>query len=66
MTPFPPIISKTVGFVPICAMEDIGTKDDWAAAQRVLILSRVSKGMGVPTENSEEPNAEIGNTKAEG
>jgi hypothetical protein len=48
----PPIIPKIAGFVPICAMEDIGTKDDWAAAQRVFILSRVSKGMGVSTENS--------------
>jgi hypothetical protein len=44
-------------------MEDIGTKDNWAAAQRVLIFSRVLKGMGVPTENSEEPNAESDNTK---
>ena len=36
-------------------MEDIGTKDDWAAAQRVFILSGVAKGMGVSTENSAEP-----------
>ena len=33
-------------------MEDIGTKDDWAAAQRAFILTGVPKGMGVSTENS--------------
>jgi len=48
----PPMIPKTAGFVSICAMEDIGTKDDWAAAQRVFILSRVSKGMGVSTDTA--------------
>jgi hypothetical protein len=36
-------------------MEDIGTKEDWAAAKRVFILSGVPKGMGVSTENREEP-----------
>ena len=36
-------------------MEDIGTKDDRALAQRVFILSGVPSGMGVSTENSEEP-----------
>jgi hypothetical protein len=51
----PPITPKTARFVSICAMEDIGTKDDWAAAQWVFILSGVAKGMGVSTENSEEP-----------
>jgi hypothetical protein len=30
-------------------MEDIGTKDDWASAQRALILSGVPSGMGVST-----------------
>jgi hypothetical protein len=35
-------------------MEDIGTKDDWAPAQRVFILSGVPKGLGVSNENSEE------------
>ena len=39
----PPITSKTERFVPIRAMEDIGTKDDWAPAQRGLILSGVPK-----------------------
>jgi hypothetical protein len=39
-------------------MEDIGTKDDWAAAQRVFILSRVAKGMGVSTENSQKPKGD--------
>jgi hypothetical protein len=33
-------------------MEDIGTKDDRAAAQRVFILSGVPSGMGVSTEDS--------------
>ena len=41
--------------VPICTMEDIGTKDDRAAAQRAFILSGVPSGMGVSIENSEEP-----------
>ena len=50
----PTIIPKKAGFMPICAVEDIGTKEDWAAAQRVFILSCVSKGMGVSTGNSEE------------
>ena len=27
----PPIIPKIAGFVPICALEDIGTEGDWAA-----------------------------------
>jgi hypothetical protein len=35
-------------------MEDIATKDDWAASQLVFIPSGVQKGMGVPTENSKE------------
>ena len=51
----PPITPKTDRFVPIRAMEDIGTKDDWAPAQRVFILSGVPKGMGVSSENNEEP-----------
>jgi hypothetical protein len=53
----PPIVPKTARVVPVCALEDIGTKDDWAAAQRVFILSGVPKRMGVPTENSEEPDS---------
>jgi hypothetical protein len=31
-------------------MGDIGTKADWASAQRVFIFSGVPKGMGVSTE----------------
>jgi hypothetical protein len=46
----PLITPKIARFVPICIMEDIGTNDDWAAAQRVFILSGVPKGMGVSTE----------------
>ena len=51
----PLIIPKTAGFVPICAMEDIGTKDDWAAAQRVFILNGVPKNMGVSIEQPRTP-----------
>jgi hypothetical protein len=35
-------------------MEDIGTKDDWEAAQWVFILSGVPKDIGVSTEISKE------------
>jgi hypothetical protein len=45
-----PITPKIARFAPICAMEDIGTKDDWKAGQRVFILSSVPKGMGVSTD----------------
>ena len=47
------ITPKIARSVPICTMEDIGTKDDRAAAQWVFILSGVPSGMGVSTENSE-------------
>ena len=50
---FPPIAPKIARFVSICAMEDIGTKDDWAPARPVFILSGVPKGMGVSNENNE-------------
>jgi hypothetical protein len=31
-------------------MEDIGTEDDWAAAQRVFIPDGIAKGMDGSTE----------------
>jgi len=40
-------------------MEDIGTKDDWVPARRVFILSGVPEGMGVSTENNEEPTSTL-------
>jgi hypothetical protein len=65
--PVPPTLHQTLPraapriarFLPICAREDIGTKGDWAPAQRVFILSGVPKGMGGSVENSEEPIPDI-------
>src|ERR1017187_9350715 len=59
----PPITPKTVRFVPVCAMEDIGTKDDWAAAQRVFILSGVPESMGVPPSTLEPPHPDETNRR---
>jgi hypothetical protein len=41
----PPIAPKIARFVPVCTMEDIGTKDEWAPAQRVPTPSGVPRGM---------------------
>ena len=45
-TLLPPHYPKIARFVPICAMEDIGIKDDWEAAQWVFILIGVPKAYG--------------------
>jgi hypothetical protein len=47
----PSITPKIARSIPICTIEDIGTKDDRAPAQRVFILSRIPRGMEVSTEN---------------
>ena len=44
-------------------MEDIGTKDDWAAAQRVFILSGVPESMGVPPSTLEPPHPDETNRR---
>jgi len=51
------ISRKIARFVLLCTMDDIGTEDDWAPAQRDFILSGVPKRMGVSTETGEEPCA---------
>ena len=57
------ITPRIARFVPICAMEDIGTEDDRAPVHRVINLRGGLKGMGVSTQYPENRRGSVSHCK---